>query len=129
MASSKEMRVGIFVLAGLVVAGIVVFLIGEEKRFFREEARLPHELQRRAGPEIGRAGPLGGVDIGNVTRVRHGDDSTDNRLYVDMHIAKREAVRVKTDTVAKIANKGLLGDKMIELSGGSPGAASIPKAG
>ena len=28
----------------------------------------------------------------------HGDDPTDNRLYVDMHIVKREAVRVRQDT-------------------------------
>ena len=34
MATSKEMRVGAFVLAGLIVAGIVIFLIGDEKRLF-----------------------------------------------------------------------------------------------
>jgi phospholipid/cholesterol/gamma-HCH transport system substrate-binding protein len=129
MSSSKEMRVGIFVLAGLVVAGIVVFLIGEEKRFFEKKLDYFTSFSDVQGLKSGAPVRLGGVDIGNVTRVRHGDDPGDNRLYVDMHIAKREAVRIKQDTIAHIANKGLLGDKMIELSGGSPGAAQIPEGG
>jgi phospholipid/cholesterol/gamma-HCH transport system substrate-binding protein len=129
MASSKEMRVGIFVLAGLVVAGIVIFLIGEEKRLFESKLVYHTSFSDVQGLKAGAPVRLGGVDIGNVTRVRHGDNPADNRLYVDMHVAKREAVRVKTDTVAKISNKGLLGDKMIELSGGSPGAVQVPEGG
>jgi phospholipid/cholesterol/gamma-HCH transport system substrate-binding protein len=129
MSSSKEMRVGIFVLAGLVVAGVVVFLIGEEKRFFESKIDYHTNFSDVQGLKSGAPVRLGGVDIGNVSRVRHSDNPGDNRLYIDMHIAKREAVRVKQDTVAKIANKGLLGDKMIELSGGSPGAAPIPEGG
>jgi phospholipid/cholesterol/gamma-HCH transport system substrate-binding protein len=129
MASSKEMRVGIFVLAGLIVAGIVIFLIGEEKRLFESKLTYHTSFSDVQGLKAGAPVRLGGVDIGNVTKVRHAENATDDRLYVDMHIAKREAVRVKTDTVAKISNKGLLGDKMIELAGGSPGAPQVPEGG
>jgi phospholipid/cholesterol/gamma-HCH transport system substrate-binding protein len=129
MSSSKEMRVGAFVLAGLVVAGIVIFLIGEEKRLFESKILYHTNFSDVQGLKSGAPVRLGGVDIGNVSKVRHGSDPTDNRLYVDMHIAKAEAVRVKQDTIARIANKGLLGDKMIELAGGSPGAAQIPEGG
>jgi phospholipid/cholesterol/gamma-HCH transport system substrate-binding protein len=129
MASSKEMRVGIFVLAGLVVAGIVIFLIGEEKRLFESKLTYHTSFSDVQGLKAGAPVRLGGVDIGNVFKVRHAENPADNRLYVDMHIAKGEAVRVKTDTVAKISNKGLLGDKMIELGGGSPGAAQVDDGG
>jgi phospholipid/cholesterol/gamma-HCH transport system substrate-binding protein len=129
MASSKEMRVGIFVLAGLVVAGIVIFLIGEEKRLFESKITYHTSFSDVQGLKSGAPVRLGGVDIGNVSKVRHAENPADNRLYVELHIAKREAIRVKTDTVAKIANKGLLGDKMIELAGGSPGAPQVPEGG
>src|SRR5690349_21158525 len=129
MASSKEMRVGIFVLAGLVVAGIVIFLIGEEKRLFESKLTYHTSFSDVQGLKAGAPVRLGGVDIGNVFKVRHAENPADNRLYVDMHIAKGEAVRVKTDTVAKISNKGLLGDKMIELAGGSPGAPQVGDGG
>ena len=41
-------------------------------------------------------------------------------------VAKREAVRLKQDTVAKISNKGLLGDKIIEVTKGTETADSLP---
>src|SRR6185436_5587791 len=111
MASSKEMRVGAFVLAGLIVAGIVIFLIGDEKRAFERKLTYQTSFSDVQGLKSGAPVRLGGVDIGNVTKVKHSDDPIDNRLYVELHIAKGESVRVKQDTVAKIANKGLLGDK------------------
>src|SRR5262249_30960709 len=119
----------VFVLAGLIVGGIVIFLIGEEKRLFESKLTYHTSFSDVQGLKAGAPVRLGGVDIGNVTKVRHAEDPADNRLYVDMHIAKREAIRVKTDTDASISNKGLLGDKMIELSGGSPGAAQVPEGG
>src|SRR5262249_11686908 len=72
---------------------------------------------------------LGGVDIGTVSRVQHRDDPNDNRLYVDLNVAKREAVRIRKGTVARIASKGLLGDKMIELVGGPTTEPPIPADG
>ena len=120
---------GAFVLAGLIVAGIVVFLIGSEKRLFESKLTFHTSFGDVQGLKSGAPVRLGGVDIGNVVRVGHSDNPGDNRLYVEMHVAKREAVRIRSDTVAKVANKGLLGDKMIELSGGSPGAVIVPDGG
>jgi phospholipid/cholesterol/gamma-HCH transport system substrate-binding protein len=40
-------------------------------------------------------------------------------------INRKEAARIKTDTVARVVNKGLLGDKMVELSIGSNEAPSL----
>jgi phospholipid/cholesterol/gamma-HCH transport system substrate-binding protein len=129
MATSKEMRVGAFVLAGLIVAGMVIFLIGDEKRLFDPKVHYHTSFRDVQGLKTGAPVRLGGIDIGTVSRVAHSDDAADNRLYVDLHIVKRESARIKSDTVAKINNKGLLGDKMIELSGGSPSAPTIPPEG
>jgi phospholipid/cholesterol/gamma-HCH transport system substrate-binding protein len=129
MATSKEMRVGLFVLAGLIVAGIVVFLIGDEKRLFDAKQTYHTSFIDVQGLKRGAPVRLGGIDIGTVAKVSHADDPADNRLYVDMVIVKREAGRIKQDTIAKVSNKGLLGDKMIELAGGSPSAPVIPAEG
>jgi phospholipid/cholesterol/gamma-HCH transport system substrate-binding protein len=129
MATSKEMRVGAFVLAGLIVAGIVIFLIGDEKRLFDSKITYHTSFSDVQGLKSGAPVRLGGIDIGPVHRVAHADNAGDNRLYVDMHIVKREAGRIKQDTVAKVSNKGLLGDKMIELAGGSQSAPTVPPDG
>jgi len=126
MAISKETKVGAFVLAGLIVAGIVIFMIGQEKRLFDSKVTFHTSFSDVQGLKAGAPVRLGGVDIGTVARVAHGDDAADNRLYVELHVVKREAVRVRQDTIAEVSNKGLLGDKMIELSSGSPTSAALP---
>jgi type VI secretion system secreted protein VgrG len=63
---------------------------------------------------------MGGIDIGSVSSVGHGDDVKEHTIYVTLAIARGEAGRVHEDTIAKVVNKGLLGDKMVELVGGDP---------
>jgi phospholipid/cholesterol/gamma-HCH transport system substrate-binding protein len=63
---------------------------------------------------------MGGIDVGSVTALGHGDNPNDARAFVTMKISLREAPRIKADTVARVVNKGLLGDKMIELGVGTP---------
>lgn len=129
MATSKEMRVGAFVLAGLIIVGAVVFLIGDEKRAFESKLIFHTSFGDVQGLRAGAPVRLGGVDIGAVSRVAHADDPADARLYVDMRIVRREAARIRQDTIAKISNKGLLGDKMIELAGGSPNSPPVAADG
>jgi phospholipid/cholesterol/gamma-HCH transport system substrate-binding protein len=126
MATSKELRVGAFVLAGLIVATIVVFLIGDEKRLFDSKVVYHTSFSDVQGLKAGAPVRLGGVDIGTVAHVHHADDPADNRLYLDLRIVKSEAVRIRRDTVARVVNKGLLGDKMIELQEGSNQGPQLP---
>jgi phospholipid/cholesterol/gamma-HCH transport system substrate-binding protein len=129
MATSRELRVGIFVLAGLAVAGTVIFLIGDEKRLFDSKVTFHTSFRDVQGLKVGSAARLGGIDIGTVSRVEHGKDPSDTRLYVDLHIVKSESVRIREDAVVRIAAKGLLGDKMVEIDGGSVSRPPIPPGG
>ena len=125
MGISKETKVGAFVLAGLIVAGVVIFMIGQEKRLFDPKVTFHTSFSDVQGLKTGAPVRLGGVDIGTVSGVAHSDDANDNRLYVELHVVKREAVRVRQDTVAEVSNRGLLGDKMIELSSGTPSSPPL----
>jgi len=71
---------------------------------------------------------MGGLDIGQVVGVDHGSDSRDTRIFVNLSITTKEAARIKTDTVAHVVNKGLLGDRMIDLGVGSANALSLKPA-
>src|SRR5277367_1397786 len=68
---------------------------------------------------------MGGLDIGTVKSVGNGPDLSDTRIFVKMSIIAKEADRIRADTVARVVNKGLLGDKMVELSVGTPTQASL----
>jgi phospholipid/cholesterol/gamma-HCH transport system substrate-binding protein len=126
MAMKREVKVGLFVFAGMIVTAAVVFFIGDERRLFESKYVYKATFGDVQGLKPGAPVRLSGVDIGYVQAVGHGDDPNDNRLYVSFEVVRAEAARIKSDSIAKVGNKGLLGDKMLEVSPGTPGQASLP---
>lgn len=112
----KSMKVGLFVLFGLILTGIATFTIGENRQLWNSKESYRAAFGDVAGLRPGAPIRMGGVDIGTVTSVGHADDVADHRIYVELSIVKRETGRVRRDTRASILNKGLLGDKMVDLS-------------
>jgi phospholipid/cholesterol/gamma-HCH transport system substrate-binding protein len=113
---NRQMKVGIFVLFGLALCGVAVFLIGDSRRLWEPKVTFRAAFRDVAGLKPGAPVRTGGLDVGSVTAVGHADNAGDTRIYVTLQITKAEAARVREDTTARVANKGLLGDKMIELT-------------
>jgi phospholipid/cholesterol/gamma-HCH transport system substrate-binding protein len=130
MASKgREVKVGIFVLLGIVLTTIAVFLIGENEHFWQSKTAYYASFKDVAGLKPGSPVQLGGVDIGTVSGVSHSGDRADARIHVKMSIVKSEAVRLRQGTKAEIVNKGLLGDKMMSLTVPNPAAPEMPPGG
>ncbi|WP_231511185.1 MlaD family protein [Chondromyces apiculatus] len=126
MRRSRELKVGFFVLAGLFFTGLVVFLIGDERRLFNPSVEYQARFADVQGLKAGAPIRMGGIDIGHVDEVGYGKDARDTTIYVTMKIVETEAGRIRKDSTVKIATKGLLGDKMIELSKGEATEALPP---
>ncbi len=126
MAIKREVKVGLFVFVGMIVTAAVVFFIGDERRLFEPKVHFKATFNDVQGLKPGAPVRLSGVDIGYVQAVGHGPDRDDNRLYVSFEVVRAEAPRVRSDSVAKVGNKGLLGDKMLEVSPGTPGHEPLP---
>src|SRR5258708_25172202 len=122
---SRQVKVGIFVLAGLVLTMIAVFLIGNTRQLWEPKVAYRTAFKDVAGLKPGAPVRMGGLDIGQVTAVAHAHDAKDSRIYVSMSVDRPEAARIRSDSVARVVNKGLLGDKMIELGVGSPDAPPV----
>jgi phospholipid/cholesterol/gamma-HCH transport system substrate-binding protein len=122
---SRQLKVGIFVIVGLALTMTAVFLIGSTHQLWEPKVKYTTAFRDVAGLKSGAPVRMGGLDIGQVLSVGHGSDAKDVRIYVSMSIERREAARIRTDSTARVVNKGLLGDKMIEVSSGSPDAGPI----
>lgn len=120
---TRQFKVGLFVILGLVLTFAAVFLIGDTRGLWQAKMGYRTAFQDVAGLKPGAPVRMGGLDIGQVTGVDHGNNLGDARVFVSLNISKRESARIRVDTIARVVNKGLLGDKMIELTVGSPGAA------
>jgi phospholipid/cholesterol/gamma-HCH transport system substrate-binding protein len=120
--------VGLFVGLGLALTMAAIFLIGETRGLWQTKVDYRTAFQNVSGLKPGAPVRMGGLDIGSVTSVNHGSNPGDARVFVALSIARNETSRIRTDTVATVLAKGLLGDKMIELTVGSPGAPPLNPA-
>lgn len=121
MAKSKDLVVGLFVLAGIAFCALVIFLLGDEKRLFETQMVLETSFVDVQGLKAGAPVRMGGIDIGTVEQVGFGEKTEDSNIYVRMSIVRSEARRIRTDSKARVQTRGLLGDKMIEITLGVDG--------
>jgi phospholipid/cholesterol/gamma-HCH transport system substrate-binding protein len=126
---TKEKKVGLFVVAGLLVLGLGVFLIGQNRKFWQRKVTYTAVYSNVAGLRAGSPVAMGGVDVGTVSKVKYADDPKDPHVYVSLEVVRDQAPRIRQTvygedgkkvlykgTIASVVNKGLLGDKMLDLS-------------
>jgi phospholipid/cholesterol/gamma-HCH transport system substrate-binding protein len=118
MKLARDLKVGLFVLAGLLFSAVVIFLIGDERRLFSSSVPFKTRFSDVQGLKAGAPIQMGGIDIGHVESVGYGKDPTDATVYVTLDVVSSEAGRVRSDSKVRIVNKGLLGDKMIVITKG-----------
>ncbi len=122
----RSITVGIFMVLGLLLIAVIVFMIGDKRNYWKSDVTYQASFADVAGLKPGAPVRMGGVDVGTVTRVGHSPKPEDPRIYVTVEVVKDESVRVREDTVATVDNKGLLGDKMIQLSSDGTGPELQP---
>jgi phospholipid/cholesterol/gamma-HCH transport system substrate-binding protein len=120
MALKRELQVGIFVLAGLAVMGLVIFLIGDARRAFESKTSYKTSFTDVQGLVPGSLVRMGGVDIGRVQAVEFSPGADRRDIVVTVSVVREVAPRIRVDSVSTIEAKGMLGDKMLVIS---PGAA------
>jgi len=126
MLTSRDAKVGAFVLIGLVFAGLVIFLIGDERHVFTSKVGFATIFQDVEGLKAGSSVRMGGIDVGTVSSVGYAEDSRDMLLHVKFAVDKSQAARIRKDSKVKIESKGFLGDKMLTIVGGDPRLPAVP---
>ncbi|HVB36865.1 MAG TPA: MlaD family protein [Candidatus Acidoferrales bacterium] len=117
--SWTELRVGLFVLAGLVLLGIAVFYVTGVN--WGAKYSLKTYLPEVADLQKGAPVSLDGVMVGNVENLTinpHPSDRMQN-IQIDMRIDKRYQNLIRTDSQASLVTEGLLGNRYVNISRGS----------
>ena len=121
---SRAFRLGLFVVATLLILAAGVFLIGEKRFLFRRTYRLEAEFQNVAGLNNGADVRVGGIHLGTVKYISL-PNGPSGKLTVVMDMANSTKNIIRQNSVATIKTEGLLGDKYIEISFGSENAPEI----
>ncbi len=113
-------RAGLFVGLALSLAGIVVFLIGKERNLFEKALVYRGAFENVDGLQLDSPVRLGGLNAGKVSKISFAPDLGDKRIIVSMEIGKKFEERIRGDSIARVTSRGVLGDKAIDISLGSP---------
>ncbi len=128
-AQARAIKVGLFLLFGIVLSTLAIFTIGDNRRVWDRKVQYHAAYDDVVGLRAGSVVRMGGIDVGSVDVVEHGKRVEDNKVYVTLTLARDEAGRVRASTVATIEGKGLLGDKMVQLSYDAKTAEKLTKEG
>lgn len=117
----QKLRVGVFVLVALVAFTAMIYALGARARLFEARYTLHADFTEVGGLNEGATVRLAGVQIGRVKRVNLPTDPG-GKVRVDLAIARRFSDLVRKNSVARIETQGLLGDRIVELTVGTPDA-------
>jgi phospholipid/cholesterol/gamma-HCH transport system substrate-binding protein len=115
----RRFRVGIVVLFALLAVMVSIFMVGKRANLFRK--KLPYETRFDSAEGVVPGNPvrLNGVTVGSVLEVILTPDPADRTVRVVYDVDRRAAPRLRKGTRATIKTIGLLGDKYIDLAGGT----------
>jgi len=112
-------RVGVIVFAALLLFVVMVVVIGGKTGFFLARASYFARFPNSQGLAGGNQVRLAGVTVGAVQEVEFPEKPGED-LTVRFDIERRYRHLVRTDSRVEIKTIGLLGDKYLEVTPGSP---------
>lgn len=127
--AARAARVGLLVLVAMAVLALGVFLIGDQNNLFSRKNRYYIDFGSVSGVKPGNPVQLNGVDVGTVDQVILPTDPARKLIRVWITVDRAYAGRVRTDSRARIKTLGLLGDKFVEITSGSPTFPIVPTDG
>src|SRR5215467_355222 len=115
----RRFRVGLVVLLALFAVMLAIFMVGKRANLFRKKLPFETRFDSAEGVVPGNPVRLNGVTVGSVLEVILTPDPADRTVRVIYDVDRRAAPRLRKGTRASIKTIGLLGDKYIDLAGGT----------
>jgi phospholipid/cholesterol/gamma-HCH transport system substrate-binding protein len=114
-----KVRLGMFVVGGLALFVLAIFIIGKQKNLFNPVFKLTSTFYNVSGLQVGNNIRFSGINVGTVDNIKIVNDST---VRVDMLIRKEVHQFIKTDCEVAIGSEGLIGDRLLIITQGSADA-------
>jgi len=125
--SIRYLAVGIFIIVGMTLFALGIFLVGSRHEAFSRHVLLYTEFADLDGIAKGSKVQVAGMDAGQVTKIDV-PDSPNEHFRVQMKVDEQLHGLVRSDSVVTVDTEGVVGDTFLTIHSGSPNAA-IAQAG
>jgi phospholipid/cholesterol/gamma-HCH transport system substrate-binding protein len=118
----SKLKVGIVITLALLILFLTVFFAGSIERILSPKVEIRAQIQNVKGLRKGAPVWISGIEVGSVKNMNL---NPEYGTIVTLSINKNALKYLRKDAEASILTMGLLGDKYVELSNGSPEAGPI----
>lgn len=115
--TKRNVLVGLFIFLGLVIFIVGIFTLGGQQKSFVKSLRINAVFNDVSGLKPGNNVWFSGVKIGTVKTIKFFGSS---QVEVSMNIEQSAQQYIHKDANAKLSSDGLIGNKIIVLTGGNP---------
>ncbi|NPU83945.1 MAG: MCE family protein [Syntrophaceae bacterium] len=116
---STEAKVGLFVLAGIIILAFMSFQVSQPGFGLKRGYTIKVVFENAAGLDKDASIQVAGVEVGRVESIA----LEEGKALITLRI--KSDVKLPKDVTASIRTHGLLGDKYVELSAGTKGNGNL----
>ena len=128
MPSARLIGVGVFVVGGLLIFALGLFMIGDRRFLFADLFVVNAEFAQVAGLRDGAVVRVNGMEAGEVTDIAI-PASPAGRFRVRMRLREELRPLVRVDSIASIRTDGIVGGRYVQIEAGSERAPRSTTAG
>jgi outer membrane protein OmpA-like peptidoglycan-associated protein len=125
---SRTAQVGAFLLSGIVLFGLGLFLIGNRQKVFSRGFDVYADFSSVAGLQTGADVRVSGLQAGELVEIQVPHDPA-GQYRVKLRMDEKVHPLVRQDSIATIQTDGLVGDKFLEVEKGSDDSPACPAGG
>lgn len=118
----RAIIVGIFIVIGLAIFIWAILTLGSQKNTFEKSIGIKTYFQNVSGLQKGNNIWYSGVKVGTVEKIALIENG---KVEVDININEKSVPYIHKNAKAKLSTDGLIGNKIIEIYGGSAQAPRI----
>ncbi|HEX9249766.1 MAG TPA: MlaD family protein [Gemmatimonadaceae bacterium] len=117
-----QLKVGVLILVALAILAAAIVKLGQAGNLFGKRYRLIAFVATANGLRVGGQVTVAGQVAGSIKDIKFlpPDADTTRNLKLVMEVDRKMSDQVRQDSRARIQTSGLLGDKLIDISVGTP---------
>ncbi len=125
----SELRVGIFVVVGVLLVAVAIFYVTSSSGAFSPKYNLTTYMPDVDGLNEGAPVSLDGIQVGSVDKIRVNPQTNGDKnrsIEIVMRIRRQYDKSIRTDSKASMVTAGVLGDRYVNITRGFTGVALQP---
>ena len=126
MNVKHSIGVGIFLIGGLILFGVGLFMIGRPSNLFAHTFKVYAWFSKMSGLTVDAQAHLSGYNAGTVSEILIPREPN-GKFRVTLKIDEKFRPLIRESSVASIQSQGMVGDQFIEIDPGDAAAAECSK--